>query len=297
MITLVQPEGFPKPPSDWEVTGVKDGARFRLTFERKVPRFDGRTLVIVHGVGEHSGRYAHFPHYLASSVDRVIGFDHLGHGRSEGLRGHIESFDEYVQGVQQEVLRAAALAQAGSVHLFGHSLGGLISACTIAAGGEAVAALSSATLSAPFFDFGTEPPLYKRLAGRVLNVLWSSVQIPTDLDPSHLSREPAVAKAYAEDRLVFGKVTPRWFVESERARLALVSDVKAKTIKWTLPTQFLVPLSDQIVSPRAVQAFAEALECKDKRTLTYEGFQHESFNDVGREQVFEDIGEWIQKHS
>lgn len=296
--------GFPKVPDDWKTSWStfpsSDGKLnlFSMVHSRKnaasIQDRPLRILFAFHGQGEHCGRYQHFPHYLAQTVDVVATMDHRGHGRSEGVRGHVDRFEQYVLDVRAFVERVRAeWAGTGTrvdIHLFGHSMGGLISLLLLQEHPEL--AFKSATLSAPLLGLKFEVPLAKRFAGHALSRVFGGLQLDTGLDSSLVSHDPEVIAMYNQDKLVHGKATARFFTEMmEAIRRAHSRDT------LTVSTQFIVPLADGLVDAQATLEFAGKLRQSGKRIVTYEGFFHESFNEVHKERAFADLSKWIQEHS
>ena len=294
--------GFPAVPGTWKTgwtTAPSSDGRlnlFSMVHARKDARDTGRPariLFVFHGQGEHCGRYQHFPHYLADTVDVVATMDHRGHGRSEGVRGHVDRFEQYVQDARAFVERIRSEwtveGRKPEIHLFGHSMGGLISLLLLQEQPDLV--FRSATLSAPLLGLKFEVPLAKRVVGHALSRVFGGLQLETGLDSSLVSHDPAVVAGYNEDRLVHGKATTRFFTEMlDAIRRARSRDTLA------VPAQFLVPLADGLVDAQATLEFAGGLRQADKRVVTYEGFYHESFNELQKEKAFADLSRWIQEH-
>ena len=164
-------------------------------------------VVIVHGIGEHSGRYAHVAAHLLLHDYAVYAFDLRGHGRSEGHpRVYVASFDEYVSDLDC-FLADVRKEHRGPLFLLGHSMGGGIAALYVierGTDGLAGLVLSSAALQIP----ADLSPLLQKAAG-VLSRFLPKLPL-TKLDTANLSRDPAVVRAYEEDPLVYtGGVRPR----------------------------------------------------------------------------------------
>lgn len=255
-------------------------------------------LVIFHGHGEHGGRYLHVPHYLKDRVNSVYCPDWRGHGRSEGLRGHLDRFEQYtddgaliIRRLDEQLKRRFGSSE---IHLLGHSMGGLIALKMLF--DHPTLPVRSATISAPWLALKEKPPTVKRLAGRVLSGLYGSIQLNSGLDASKVSHDPSVVNAYVSDRLVHSKITPRLYTEIQGA----ISDVLSRREGIHPPVQFIVPLADEIIDPETTLRFARELRHPDKRIKTYEGFYHESFNEGGgaadKARAFEDLTSWIEKH-
>jgi lysophospholipase len=296
--------GFPGVPDSWKTSWStspsSDGKLnlFSMVHSRK-NALDTRgrplrILFVFHGQGEHCGRYQHFPHYLADAVDVIATMDHRGHGRSEGVRGHVDRFEQYVLDACAFVERTAA--EWGSdgrkveLHLFGHSMGGLISLLLLQE--HSGIPFRSATLSAPLLGLKFEVPVAKRVVGHALSRVFGGLQLDTGLDSALVSHDPRVVEMYNQDKLVHGKATARFFTEMlEAIRRAQSRDV------LQVATQFLVPLADGLVDAQATLEFAGKLRQGGKRIMTYEGFFHESFNEMQKEKAFADLSTWIQEHS
>ena len=171
----IQPAGFPSLPpdwsSEWETVQSSDGSTQIFVAQFHATRWESpRAILMVHGMGEHAGRYLHLPHYLKGSVDAIYAIDHRGHGRSEGIRGHVERFDDFADDVRMVLKRMdSALTQRfgkSEIHLVGHSLGGLI-ALRAVLGSESLP-IRSLTVSAPLLGVKVPIGLPKRAAAHVL---------------------------------------------------------------------------------------------------------------------------------
>ncbi len=303
----VLPQGFPLPPKDWVYEWKSSPAadpKLKLysyvcskgeAYGIKGSPRGHRAVLVVHGFGEHSGRYLHFPHFLNEVVETVASFDHRGHGRSEGARGHIGRFDDFVEDVrvQFEQLHSQMMAKHGKaeIHLFGHSLGGHIALRSLLKNPEL--SFASASISAPFLGLKTPVPAAKRGAASLLSgVGLGWLQLPADLDVSLVSRDGAVVEAYRRDRLIHGKMTPRMFSEIMKA----IGDTMKRDSGIKVPLQIMIPLQDGIVDSEKSLEFFRNLKVREKSLKTYPGFYHEAFNDIGKEQFFADLVAWMNTH-
>jgi alpha-beta hydrolase superfamily lysophospholipase len=297
---IIQPQGFPNLPDTWEVSAetvsASDGNTqlFKLQFRSKHETKQGRTLLIIHGMGEHAGRYAHFPHYLRDTVDRIVAYDLRGHGRSQGIRGHVNHFDELVEDAEMSLRRLhdSLITQYGvsRIHLFAHSMGGQVG-CRLL-GKHAQLPLKSASISAPFFKPKLHVPKVKELAAGLLSKAWGSLQLSTGLPAGSVSRDSAVVEAYQKDRLVHGMMTPQFY----SSLVKTVNDTQTHCTRFSVPVQFQIPLDDQVVDPKISINYFQNIQCSEKNLKTYSDFYHEGMNDLGKEAFLADLREWIVSH-
>jgi alpha-beta hydrolase superfamily lysophospholipase len=249
-------------------------------------------LVLVHGLGEHCGRYQNLVDYLVPRGVALYGFDLRGHGRSAGQRGHIDSWDE-MRGDLSHFLHYAKRAEGGDRPLFllGHSLGGLIVLEYGLHADRAAPALAGVIASAPGLSAGGLSPLLILLA-RVLSRFQPGLTLKTGLDATTLSRDPAVVTAYQEDPLVHGLGTPRLTTES----LAAIDRVFAAAPGWRAPLLTIYGTADRLVPPEPSLRFFDQVPIEDKTLIAYEGGFHECHNDIVYERVMADLHGWLSRH-
>lgn len=248
-------------------------------------------VVLVHGIGEHSGRYAHVATHLMLHGYAVFAFDLRGHGRSEGEpRAYVESYDDYVADLGRFLEHVRA--ETGSLPLFlmGHSLGGGIAAyyvVTHGTDGLAGLVLSSAALKIP----ENLSPVLQKMAG------FLSKRVPKlpllKLDTAHLSRDPAVGRAYTEDPLVYtGGVRAR--VGAEVLRVAGL--IQRHADAFTLPLYLFHGTADTLTDPDGSRLLYERAPAEDKTLKLYDGLLHETMNEPEREEVLADLTGWLDAH-
>jgi alpha-beta hydrolase superfamily lysophospholipase len=268
-----------------------DGLRLHL---RSWPNPAARgTVLLVHGLGEHGGRYAHVGAQLASWGWRVLACDHRGHGRSDGARGAIASDDSLLDDLALAI-DAARAAGAGPLVLLGHSLGGLVAARFVAEGLRSPAAawhrqVDALVLSSPALAADTS--VVQKLLLMLLGALAPNLAVGNGLEPAWLSRDPAVVQAYLADPLVHDRITPRlarFILEGG----ALVRDLAPR---WTLPTLLLWAGSDRCVAPRGSAEFAATAPLDRVQAQVFEPLFHEIFNEPERAQVFACLHAWLAR--
>ncbi len=240
-----------------------------------------RDVLLVHGLAEHAGRYAHVAEALGAAGYRVSFVELRGHGESAGDRGHTSSWRRYA-----EDLWAAARTLDDSYAIVAHSMGGLVALDAVReAMGQPVLGLA---LSNPMIGLAFDPPRVKVRASRVLSKLAPRLKFRNEMDTSKISRDPEVVRRYEADTLVFDTITPRWFVESVEA----MKRVKAAASRMTLPMMMMVGESDAICSPREMLALATSWG--GPRTICrYPALYHELFNEPEKGEVFADLTRWL----
>jgi alpha-beta hydrolase superfamily lysophospholipase len=266
-----------------------DGLRLQL---RDWPVAGARgTVALVHGLGEHVGRYLHLAAQLNAWGWTVVGYDQRGHGASEGARGRIPTADALLDDLGR-VLAHVRDAHAAPVVLLGHSLGGLVAARFVAEGlaeapGAWYRAVDGLVLSSPALDPGMNAG--QRLLLAVLGPLAPTLAVANGLKPAWISRDAAVVSAYASDVLVHDRVTPRLvrFIVDEGER------VRALAPRWRVPTLLLYAEADRCVAPAGSAAFAAAAPAGMVTTVAYPGLYHEIFNEPERARVFDDLHRWL----
>ena len=243
-------------------------------------------VVLVHGFGEHSGRYGHVVERLNALGLRVYAPDHHGHGRSDGARAVIERLDIAVADLDALVVLAAAANPGLPVFMLGHSMGGLIALRYAVAHQDR---LSGLLLSGPLAAYdGTPAPL--RFVGRMLSAVAPRVGVMA-IDPELVSRDPAVVAAYRADPLVHhGKVPARTAAEFVAAIDALPGSVGAIRI----PVLLMFGTADRLCPPAGSEMVAAQIGSGDITVKRYDGLYHEIFNEPERDAVLDDVAGWMR---
>jgi alpha-beta hydrolase superfamily lysophospholipase len=246
-------------------------------------------IALVHGFGEHSGRYQHVVDHLVDHGFGLYGFDLRGHGRSPGQRGHINNWGEYRADVKAFIEMIQAEEPGEPVFLMAHSMGALIGLDYIQHDpGDLHGAIIS---GAPIEPVGAAKPLLVIIA-RALSKIWPGFGLKLGLDTHALSTDPEVVRAYEQDPLVHGQASARWGTET----LNTINWVKANVDKITIPVLFIHGELDAINDVDGVKKFYEAISFGDKSLHIYPGTYHEAHNDRLYEQVVHDITEWVSAH-
>jgi len=251
------------------------------------------SVVLVHGLGEHLGRYAHVAARLNAKRWRVVGCDLRGHGLSQGPRGDAPERDAFLGDLAQVIDAVRAQSPAGApLVLLGHSLGGLIAARFVAATQVGVPPawardVDALALSSPALDPGLKPAQRALLA--VALRLFPHLAVGNGLDANWVSRDERVVAAYRSDPLVHDRVS------ATVARFAAEAgaEVLAVAARWRLPTLLMWAGADRCVAPAGSAAFAAAAPRSVLQSQAWPGLSHEIFNEPEREQVIDRLLDWL----
>ena len=259
---------------------------------RDWPSADARgTIVIVHGLGEHIGRYAHVAARLNANRWSVVGYDQRGHGASPGERGRIAAHDDLLLDLDAVIDDVRAEA-GGPLILLGHSLGGLVVARFVAGALESPRPswhrnVDALVLSSPALDIGMTGA--KRALLATLERLTPNLGIGNGLDATGISRDPAVVAAYRADPLVHDRIAPRL--------IRFLADsgplVRQLAPRWNVPTLLLYAGSDRLVVPAGSAAFAAAAPAALVTARPFASLFHEIFNEPEQDEVLGVLTAWL----
>ena len=270
-----------------------DGLTVRL---REWPLASARgTVLIVHGLGEHIGRYAHIAAHLNAWGWRVVGHDQRGHGASDGARGRLAHRDDLLNDLAR-VIDAARPRHPGPLVLLGHSLGGLVAARFVAAAAAPPVPLWSRPVDALVLSspaLATEMNTVQKLLLAVLGPLAPNLALHNGLRPEWLSRDASVVKAYIADPRVHDRVSPRL----ARFIVDAGAFVIAQAPRWPVPTLLLYAGADRCVAPAGSVAFAAAAPPTQVLSHCFEALSHEIFNEPEQAEVFAMLGAWLAQQS
>jgi len=271
--------------------GHLDGVKgCRLFYQIWRPEATPRAVVaLVHGVGEHCGRYGNVVDRLVPAGYAFAGYDHRGHGRSEGQRGHIDSWDDYTSDLKLFLGLVAKEMPGLPVFLYGHSMGSLIALDYVL---RDATGLRGAILSGTALDLGDSAPPLLVLLAKVLSRIVPRLSIKMKLEGSALSRDPEVARAYMEDPLDSWQRSVRWDAEFIKA----IARIEGRASDVRLPVLLLHGEQDPIIRVEGAKRFFDGIEHPDKTLHIYPGGLHEPHNDIQHEQVLSDVVQWLEAH-
>ncbi len=247
-------------------------------------------VAVLHGLGEHCGRYAALASDLAHAGYSIAAVDLPGHGEARGPRGDMRSW-AIVRDNAVHALWTAPLAQPDDPadlprFLFGHSMGAVLALDYALAHPReltAVAASAAALRSAM-------PPWWKLALANVARVTSPSLGFPSGLEEAAMSRDPEVVRARAEDPLMHDRVSPRLYFAFNEARQRVLRDAR----RLAVPALLMHGAADRVVDAAGSAEFAAAAPAALVSHVTYPGAYHEIFNDLDRDRVKADLLAWME---
>lgn len=244
--------------------------------------------VIVHGIGEHSGRYTRLASFFNDRRCTTYLYDQRGHGESGGKRGHVKGFRDYQQDLDQLLALVKSQYPNLPVLLFGHSMGGVVAALYALDHPAGPAAL---ILSSPGFVPAVKIPALKQLSAVILSCLLPSATFSSGLSADLLSHDRQEVQKYASDPLNHGQVSARWAIEFQKAG----RECLRRAPELGMPLLIIHGQEDQIVDCRGSQQFHDKARSSCKKLVLLPGLYHECFNELppGREQAFAVLDAWM----
>lgn len=290
----------PPAPGHWDAVrrvesrfhGHSGLALFRRSW---LPREPLRAIALVHGFGEHSGRYEHLGAWFAERNTAVHGFDLRGHGRSAGRRGHVDGFADYLNDLEVFLGKVREASGSLPVTLVGHSLGGLI---VTAYAVERSPGVQSVVTSGAALELSPDLSRLKISLARLIYKFAPRLGMNTGLDPHAICSDPEVVKRYIDDPLVHGISTTSHAV----AMMDQIERLRGAGAQVEVPMFLAHGAADRLCLPSGSISFHQSLPgALDGSTAPhaelriYPGNFHEIFNDVDQKTVFADVLDWIER--
>lgn len=270
------------------VTGHFRGVRgLKIFHQAWLPKGEVRAvLLLVHGIGEHSGRHLNVVQHFVPRGYAIYALDHIGHGRSEGPRECVERFTDYTANLATFSGMVHSWQPDKPLFLLAHSLGGLIAAAHLL---EHQSTYRGAVFSAPALKPGDSISPVAIAISKLLSVFAPHVGV-SELKSHHLSRDPAVVQSYDADPLVHhGRTKARLAAEV----IKTMQRFEAAVGHLKLPFIVLQGDADQLVNPAGAQMLHAKASSADKSIKIYRGLYHELFNEPERNRVLADVEAWL----
>lgn len=252
-------------------------------------------ILLVHGHGEHVRRYKHVAAHLNQLGWAVVGYDHRGHGQSEGQRGGLKQSDDYLHDLAKLIDTTRATYPGAKLVLLAHSLGGLIAARFVAATAKPT---ETAPWGRPVDGLILSSPALLLNINSVQKFLLNTVAkwipdlaVASGLKAEWVSHDPAEVKAYLADPTVHDRITGK----TSRFMIDAGELVRQRADRWTVPTLLLWAGSDQCVSPAGSAEFSAKAPKNVVTSQPFEHMAHEIFNEIDREKALAPLGPWLKQ--
>lgn len=246
-------------------------------------------IALIHGFGEHIGRYEHLARFYNLHEIAVIGFDLYGHGKSGGKRGYIPDYQLLLENIGEFLSLLNEKFSDVPIILYGHSMGGNLVANFILR--YPSQKIKAAIITSPWLRLAKEPPFLKVMAGRIISSFYPQFTDSADLDVSQLSADPTVGKAYLADPLVHNKMSATLFLGVSDAGHQVLQNADMLSI----PTLLMHGEADRITSFDASKQFAELVPDSTITTRWWPEGRHEMHNEVNKDEFFEFTLSWLEK--
>lgn len=244
-------------------------------------------VALVHGLGEHIGRYDHVAEAFGKAGYAMVGFDQRGHGKSDGIRG-FESYENAMVDITRNINNAKDRYPGMPVFLYGHSLGGnLVLYYSLTQKPE----LKGVIATSP--GLATAEPLSPALLAttKIMYRLAPSMKIKNGLDLAGLSHDPQVAEKYIADPLVHPFISPRLALDMLNAGNYCVEHAA----EFPLPLLLMQGTADRLVNPKRTRDFAQAAPLSKITYKEWDGFYHEMHNEPQKEEVINTMIRWMDQ--
>ena len=264
----------------------------KLLFCHKwVPERVTRAVVcLVHGLGEHCGRYEHIAEALSREGYVVVGFDLRGHGKSSGRRGDIPSYSVMLDDIGHLVQEAQLQFPGIPLFLYGHSLGGNLVLNYVL---RKTPPLTGVIVTGPWLKLAFEPPAWKIKLAKLMSRALPSITQSNGLVVSHLTHDHQVVEKYSSDPLVHDKISSRLFFNVYMAGQFALDNARG----FALPLLLMNGDADKITDWQASRDFADHVTKELCTFKLWPGLYHELHNELNKEQVIDFIEDWLEENS
>lgn len=245
-------------------------------------------VCLIHGFGEHSTRFAHVAEHLASKGFATLTCDLPGHGKTEGKRGYVPSYDTMLDSVKILLEEANTRFPGVPKFLYGHSMGGAIATNYVLTKKPAINGLVA---TSPLFKLGFEPPAFKLFLAKLMRNIYPKFTEKSELDTNAISRDKEEVRKYETDPLVHGEITVSLFFPMYENGLWDIANANLLSV----PMLLMHGSADKLTSPKGSEEFAQKAPADLLTYKSWGGFYHEMHNEPepDRSTVLNAITDWL----
>lgn len=254
------------------------------------PPFDA-LCVGVHGYGEHCQRYEHVCKFMVEKNIGYVGFDLLGHGKSDGKRGYIKHIGEFFDQINSVIALAQAKFPDVPLFLYGHSMGGNLVAHFVQHYKPKY--LNGVIITSAWFELALKVPTWKIVLGQIMAKIYPKYTESGDFEADKLSSDPKIAQKYVNDELTHSKMTAGLFEVIQQSAKKIIQNADS----FHLPTLVMHGTDDRITSFEASKKYAEKIQHHDVHFIEWAGLRHELHNEIEKLKVLSKITNFILQYN
>ncbi len=263
-------------------------SKYRIYIREWIPKEKvKKNLFIIHGLGEHSGRYQDLAKILIKEGIGVFSIDLIGHGKSSGKKGHIKSFEDFINAVETGVIYVRKKFLDTPIILFGHSLGGLITLKFLI--DRESKEIERSIISSPWIETALEIPKHLLFIHKIFQKIIPGLQLSNNLITSHLSKDKKIVEKYENDILVHDKISLNLFSEITKT----INNVIDRSSRIKIKTLIYHGKNDKIISHKGTEKVAKLIP--DNKFILYKNIYHEPHNDIEKKIVYKQMIDFIKQ--
>ena len=263
-------------------------SKYRIYIREWIPKEKvKKNLFIIHGLGEHSGRYEDLAKILIKEGIGVFSIDLIGHGKSSGKKGHIKSFEDFINAVETGVIYVRKKFLDTPIILFGHSLGGLITLKFLI--DRESKEIERSIISSPWIETALEIPKHLLFIHKIFQKIIPGLQLSNNLITSHLSKDKKIVEKYENDILVHDKISLNLFSEITKT----IHNVIDRSSRIKIKTLIYHGKNDKIISHKGTEKVAKLIP--DNKFILYKNIYHEPHNDIEKKIVYKQMIDFIKQ--
>ena len=245
-------------------------------------------IIIIHGLGEHSGRYKKFANFFMKKNIGVFSFDLIGHGKSDGLKGHISNIKDFTDSIEDVLIEVRRRYINTPIILFGHSLGGCLALNYLIE--RKSKEISLAIISSAWIETEIQIPKYLLIIQRVMHILFPKIRLSNRLDTKDLSKDIKIIDKYKNDSLVHDRISLNLLSEINKT----IEKIKNKDYNIEIPVLIIHGKKDKIISYKGSELIHKKI--KNSKLKLYDNVYHEPHNDNERKEILEYYYDFIKNY-